>query len=188
VDLTNAANTARGIDVSHAGSGIGLLSNSSLGIAGRFENTNAANSSTTLDVVSNGLGRAVVARSNFPGFVNAGVIDGLTTTLGGNAVFGRGTRTLAWGVYGLSDSSAGVAGIGFRAGSVGVLGQGWIGTAGQFVIDNTFANTSNTVEVSNSQSGKGIVVNLTNAGNSVNGIEVSHAGSGNGIIQTAISD
>ena len=181
VDLTNATNTARGIDVSHAGSGVGVLANSNLGIAGRFENTNASNPNTTLEVISTGTGRAIVGRSNMPGFVNGGVIDGLTTTVGGNAVFGRGTRPSAWGVYGLSDSSAGVAGIGFRAGSVGVLGQGWMGTAGQFVIDNTFANGSNSVEVSNSQTGMGVVVNLSSATNVVPAVQVNHAGSGIGV-------
>ena len=181
VDLSNATNTARGIDVSHAGGGVGVLANSNLGIAGRFENTNAGNPNTTLEVLSGGTGRAIVGRSNMPGFVNGGVIDGLTTTVGGNAVFGRGTRPSAWGVFGLSDSSAGVAGLGFRAGSVGVYGQGWMGTAGQFVIDNTFANGSNTIEVSNSQTGMGVVVNLSNATNTVPAVHVDHGGSGIGV-------
>jgi hypothetical protein len=178
INLTNPSSPAIGLDIDHAGTGMGLHSNSNLGISGRFENTNASNNSTTLDVVSNGTGRAIVARSNFPGFVNAGVVDALTTTYGGNALYGRATRAGAWGVYGLSDSSAGVAGVGYLAGSVGVYGQGWIGGAGQFVIDNTFINTSNTVEVSNSQTGNGVVVNLTNASNTARGINVTHAGSG----------
>jgi len=181
VDLTNPANSARGIDVSHAGNGIGIYSNSNLGLAGRFENTNASNPSTTIEVLSNGTGRSIVARSNMPGYVNGGVVDALTTTLGGNAIYGRGTRTDAWGVYGLSDSAAGVAGIGIRASSIGLFGQSYSGTAGRFVIDNSLANTSNTVEIFNSQTGKGLLVNMTNGASINNGIEVNHDGSGNAL-------
>jgi hypothetical protein len=181
ITLSNPANNAFGLDVDHNGSGIGVHSNSNLGMAGKFENTNASNTSTTLDVESNGTGRAIVARSNFGGFVNAGVVDALTTTYGGNAIYGRGLRAGAWGVYGLSDSSAGVAGVGYLPGSAGVYGQGWMGTAGQFVIDNSLPNTSNTVEISNSQTGKGLQLMMTNASNVANGIDVSHAGSGIGI-------
>ena len=171
-------NSARGLSVDQNGNGIGVYSNSNLGLAGWFENTNASNISTTLEAISNGTGRAIVGRSQMPGFVNGGVIDGLTTTLGGNAVYGRATRISAWGIYGLSDSSAGVAGIGYRPGSVGVYGQGWGGTAGQFIIDNTFLNTSNTVEVSNTQSGNGVVVNLNN---SARGLSVDQNGNGIGV-------
>src|SRR5439155_21978751 len=119
-------------------------------------NTNADNRQQTLDVISNGTGRAVRGRSNLPGPVNAGVIDGLTTVRNGNAVFGRGTRSFGWGIVGLSDSSAGVGGVGFLPTSVGIYGQGWQGKAGQFIIDNTFFNDSNVLEVSTTQRGNGV--------------------------------
>jgi ribosome maturation factor RimP len=176
--LVTVSNTANGVEIAQNGNGLGLLSNSNTGIAGRFENTNATNNSTTLDVVSNGTGRAIVARSQFPGYVNAGVIDGLSTTFGGNAVYGRATRFGGWGIYGLSDSSAGVSGIGYRAGSTGVQGQGWMGSAGTFFIDNSFVNNSNVLDVSTTQQGNGISVNVTNA---ARGINITQAGTGIGI-------
>ena len=154
----NVSNSARGINITQNGNGHGVWSNSFSGVAGRFENTNAANNNTTLDVNSLGQGRAIVGRSNFVGFINAGVIDGFTNVIGANAVFGRATRPSGWGIYGLSDSSAGVAGIGIRPTSVGVFGQSYQGPAGQFVIDNSFVNSSNALEVSNSQTGNGIEV------------------------------
>lgn len=164
VEISNSQ-TGRALNILQTGNGMGLYANSGLNTAGKFENTNGANSSTTLDVESNGTGRAIVARSNYPGYVNAGVVDVLTTTVGGNAIYGRGLRAGAWGVYGLADSSAGVAGVGYRPGSVGVYGQGWSGGAGQFFIDNTFPNTSNAVEISNSQTGKAL--NVLQTGNGI---------------------
>jgi hypothetical protein len=183
--LANNSNTlevsnsqsGKGINV-NTGSGIGVYSNSNTSHAGRFENTNAANDSTTLQVLSNGTGRAIVGRSNLPGYVNAGVIDGFTTVVGGNAVFGGATRPGAWGVFGLSDSSAGVAGIAYYQGSVGVYGQSYRGTSAQFVIDNSLPNSSNAVEVSNSQSGNGVVVNVNN---SADGIKINQSGNGIGL-------
>jgi len=181
LNMTNASNTANGIEINHDGSGIGIYSNSNLGISSRIENTNAANNSTTLDVRSVGQGRAIFAQSNLPGPIFGGVVDALSTVNSSNTIFGRATRPLGWGVVGFSDSSVGTAGVGYRLGSVGIFGQGYSGIAAQFLIDNSFANSSNTVEVLNTQSGKGIMVNLTNAGNTNDGIEVNHSGSGYGI-------
>ena len=181
LNMTSPTNTANGIEINHDGSGIGIYSNSNLGISARIENTNAANNSTTLDVRSTGTGRAIFAQSNLPGPIFGGVVDALSTVNSSNTIFGRATKPLGWGVVGFSDSSVGTAGVGFRLGSVGIFGQGYSGVAAQFLIDNSFANTSNTVEVLNTQSGKGIMVNVTNAGNANDGIEVNHSGSGNGI-------
>jgi ribosome maturation factor RimP len=155
-------NTSNALEVWHSQNGTGIYANSTLGGAAKFENTNTANTSTMLNISSNGTGRAIVARSNFQGYINAGVIDSRTDILGGNSIHGRATRADGWGVYGLSDSSAGVAGVGFRHSSFGVYGQGWQGIAGRFVIDNTFANTNNTLEAYNSQTGAAIYGNSTN--------------------------
>src|SRR6185436_1477641 len=148
--------------------GLGVYSSSSGNSAGKFEITNVSNTSTTLDVRSTGTGRAIFAQSNLPGPIFGGVIDALTTVYGSNGIFSHATKGFGWGVVGLSDSSVGTAGIGYRPGSVGIFGQGYSGTAAQFLIDNSFLNTSNAVEISNSQSGKGLLLNMTNASNTAN--------------------
>ena len=176
--VVNVANGARGVHVDQNGNGIGILSNSNLGNSGRFENTNAGNSATTLDVISNGTGRAIYAQSDLPGPVFGGVIHSHTGVFGSNAVYARATRPQGWGVAAISDSSVAVGGVGFRPGSIGIFGQGYSGVAGRFLIDNSFVNSSNTVEVVNTQSGNGITVDLNNT---ARGIDVMQAGSGIGI-------
>src|SRR5439155_1742173 len=170
--LTNSSNalevsnsqTGKAVNILQTGTGIGLYSNSKSNFSGFFENTNAANNATTLEVISNGTGRAIVGRSNLPGAVNAGVIDGFTNIYGGNAVFGHANRVGGWGIFGLSDSSAGVAGIAYWPGSTGVFGQSYEGTSGQFIIDNALTNSSNALEVSNSQTGKAVNIFQTGTG------------------------
>ncbi|MFL5741055.1 MAG: beta strand repeat-containing protein [Flavisolibacter sp.] len=154
------------------------------GRSGFFENTNASNSANTLEVISNGTGRAIRARSNLPGPVFGGVIDGATQVPMGNAIFGRATRQLGWAIAGFSDSSAAVAGQGFRPGSIGVFGQSYQGVAGQFLIDGSFPNTNNAVEVINQQSGNGILVNLSN---SARGVSVTQSGNGEGVYAISTS-
>ena len=185
-------NTNNTLEATNTQTGNAILANSNLGMAGNFVNTNASNNSTVLNVNSNGTGRAIVARSNFQGYINAGVIDSRTDILGGNSIFGRATRTDAWGVYGLSDSSAGIAGIGFRKNSMGIYGQGWQGMAGKFVIDNTLPNSSNVIEVWNSQNGVGIYSNSamggaaqfenTNASNPSTMLDINSNGTGRAIV------
>ena len=185
-------NTNNTIEVTNSQTGSAILANSSQGMAGNFLNTNASNNSTVVNVNSNGTGRAIVARSNFQGYINAGVIDSRTDILGGNAIFGRASRADGWGIFGLSDSSAGVAGIGFRPSSLGVYGQGWQGVAGKFVIDNTLANSSNVLEVWHSQNGTGIYANSllggaakfenTNASNTSTMLDISTIGTGRAIV------
>src|SRR5439155_24033084 len=74
------------------------------------------------------------------------------------------SRVGGLGIFGIYDSSAGVAGIAYWPGSTGVFGQSYEGTSGQFIIDNALTNSSNALEVSNSQTGKAVNIFQTGTG------------------------
>ncbi len=159
VNLTNASNGARGLDVTQSGVGPGVFATSAGGNAvwGITSSISAAGV-----IGDNTFGEAVVGRNR-----------------GGNGV---------GAVVGRNDSSGyGVRGFNTKNG-IGVLGQagisGGTGTAGRFENVNA-ANTSTTMDVATNGIGGGISVQLTNASNGARGLDVMQAGVGPGVFATS---
>jgi hypothetical protein len=155
VQLTNASNGARGVDVLQAGVGPGVFATSAGGNAvwGITSSISAAGV-----IGDNTFGEAVVGRNR-----------------GGNGV---------GAVVGRNDSSGyGVRGFNTKNG-IGVLGQtgisGGTGTAGRFENVNA-ANTNQTVVVATNGIGGGILVDMPNASNGARGIDVNQQGVGPGV-------
>ncbi len=159
VDLPNASNGSRGIDVTQAGVGPGVFATSAGGNAvwGITSSISAAGV-----IGDNTFGEAVVGRNR-----------------GGNGV---------GAVVGRNDSSGyGVRGFNTKNG-YGVLGQagisGGTGVGGRFENVNA-ANVSTTLEVATNGIGNGISVSLPNASNGGRGIDVTQAGVGPGVFATS---
>jgi hypothetical protein len=110
--------------------GIGVLGQAGIsggtGVAGRFENVNAANTSTTLQVATNGIGNGISvqltnAANGARGIdvTQSGVGPGVfATSAGGNAVWGITSSISAAGVIG--DNTFGEAVVGRNRGGNGV--------------------------------------------------------------------
>lgn len=111
-------------------SGVGVLGQAGIsggtGIAGRFENTNSANNSNTVEIANNGIGNGINisltnAGSGAKGIniLNAGVSNGiLSNSVGGTGVEGITSSISAAGVIGRN--STGEAIVGFSSGVAGV--------------------------------------------------------------------
>jgi trimeric autotransporter adhesin len=162
IQLTNASNGARGVDVLQAGVGPGVFATSAGGNAvwGITSSISAAGV-----IGDNTFGEAVVGRNR-----------------GGNGV---------GAVVGRNDSSGyGVRGFNTKDG-IGVFGQTGIsggtgGHAGRFENVNA-TNFSNTVEIATNGIGAGLDISMPNAGNGANGINITIAGAGRGILATTVS-
>ena len=110
--------------------GIGVLGQSGIsggtGVAGRFENVNAANTSSTVNVATNGIGSGITVQLNNASngaraidVLQAGVGPGVfATSAGGNAVWGITSSISAAGVIG--DNTFGEAVVGRNRGGNGV--------------------------------------------------------------------
>ncbi|MEK7224494.1 MAG: hypothetical protein AAB221_02280, partial [Bacteroidota bacterium] len=152
VQLTNAANGARGVDVLQAGVGPGVFATSAGGTA-VWGITSSISAAGVLG--DNTFGEAVVGR-------NRG-------GLGVGAVVGR-NDSAGYGVRGFNTKDG-----------IGVLGQsgisGGTGKAGTFQNVNA-ANANTTVDVTTNGIGGGLKVDLTNPANGGRGIDVNQAGVG----------
>ncbi|MHA4807273.1 beta strand repeat-containing protein [Flavitalea flava] len=174
------------IATDNTGTGIGVLGrvgiSGSTGIAGHFENLNAANAATTLEAVTNGTGNgATVVNLNASNTANtlnvstntSGVISNHSTGNAGN-FFNNNTSGVGAGVRGEVNSIFG------NNGTAGVYGtaSGTGGYGGYFEHSNTtgFGNS-----LYAGSAGLGTVVNFenTNAANAQPVLQVVTIGTGN---------
>ncbi|MFN8291466.1 MAG: hypothetical protein U0U70_14510 [Chitinophagaceae bacterium] len=175
-----------------ANSGTGLYAVSSTGEAGHFDNTNAANTSHTVNILTNGAGRGlnVVATGTSGNAARVRLGAAPATSIATAAsIYGESNTSL--GVVGVSGSQSGVYGLstGTLGGTVGVnTGTGnalWgvatgNGRSGYF--ETNVANTNNAVEINQSGTGQGLAVLLPNAASGATGINVNVSGGGTGIL------
>ncbi len=159
VQMSNASNGGRGVDVNQTGVGPGVFATSAGG-SGVWGITSSISAAGVIG--DNTFGEAVVGRNR-----------------GGNGV---------GAVVGRNDSTGyGVRGFNTKDG-IGVLGQagisGGTGVGGRFENVNA-ANTNTALQVATNGIGSGISVQMSNASNGARGIDVSQSGVGPGVFATS---
>jgi hypothetical protein len=164
VRLNNTSGVANAIDVVSQNSGVGIYSNSVNGVAGKFENTNAANTYPAMMIGTNSTGTALYVSSS-----NAGVTGGAIDVLGQGFGPGINVTTTKGRAMDLSVIDAASVNEVIRTTNSGD------GTGTYFKTSNVL-NTNPASIIEHAGKGRGLEVRLTNNTNVLAALHVNTSG------------